>query len=101
MKLHSLVLTERDVRQFDELCFGNRILYALNQNRRVGIYEWDVAQEKMVAPPELHGGNLVEGICVNPRFVVLPSGQIRLSVTFYAAPGLWPLRFVDLPIWAR
>lgn len=101
MQLNPLQLTKNDVRSFDTLCFGNRILYALNQSRHVSIYEYDVAQDKMVAPPELQVDNTVEGTCVNPLFCVLPSGQIRLYVTFFAAEGLWPLRFVDLPIWAR
>lgn len=101
MKLNSLILTENDVREFDELCFGNRIIYALNQNRIVRVYEYDLTQHRLVAPAELAADNRIEGTCVNPKFCVLPSGQIRLSVTSYAAPGLWPLCFVDLPIWAR
>jgi hypothetical protein len=100
MQLNPLQLTQHDVRDFDVLCFGSRIIYALNQGRHVGIYEWDTVQKKMVAPKELPD-NQVEGTCVNPRFLVLPSGEIRLCVTFYAAAGLWVLRFVDLPIWAR
>lgn len=105
LRLNELKLTTHDVRDFAVACIGPRIFYALNQARKISVYEYDLAQKKLIAPHEMTGDNSLEGQCVNPRFCVLPSGQLRLYVTAYdpaqAPLSVWLLRFVDLPIHTR
>jgi hypothetical protein len=100
MKLSPLLLTSSDVRSFDAIRINSRIIYALNRDRKISIWEWNIEQHKFVAPIELVGDNLLDcERCVNPKFVILPNGQLRLYVTVYLREGVWPLRFADLPIW--